>query len=106
MVENVECLEAQLQFLRLGNLGGLRQRHIPVVEARTMEEAAAAIPELPDYLVTEERGVEVGVPVARIGIGQDSSAAGIIWYVNRGGVSAYQRVVVILRQTDGQPCGE
>jgi hypothetical protein len=90
MVENVESFKAELKFLGLGNLGGLQQSHVPVIEARAVEEASAGIPELPKLFVAEQRRVEVGVPVAGIGVVQNGSATGEIRNVDRGRISTDQ----------------
>src|SRR5579863_146607 len=82
MVENVESLKAQLQFLGFGDFGCLQQGYIPVIEARAMEETPRRIPELSKLFIAEERCIEISATLSRIGSLQDVSA-GKIRNVNR-----------------------
>src|SRR5579863_7862571 len=105
MIEKIECLKAQLQFLGFGNWGCLQQSHIPVIEARPMKEAPRRISELSKLFVAKERRIEISATLSRIGSLQDVSA-GKVGNVNRNGIGADERVVIILRHRDRQSGSE
>jgi hypothetical protein len=46
VVENIKRLESQFQAEGFGEFGVLKQRHIPVVQSRAVEEAAVGITDL------------------------------------------------------------
>ena len=96
MVKQVERFKAKLKFLGLGEFECLGQRHIKVVEPRAVKEAAAGIPEEPDLLWAEQRGIEVRISMTRIRVGQNGSA-GEVRHIDRSRIRADQSVIVILR---------
>ena len=64
MIEEVEGFGAELQRLRFRQLGVLQERHIPIVQARTMEETPARIPNRSGRLGSERVNIEIGDWVA------------------------------------------
>ena len=70
-----------------------------------MEETPRRIPELSKLFVAKERRIEISATLSRIGSRQDVSA-GKVRNVNRDGIGANQRVVIILRHRDRQSGSE
>src|SRR5271154_4443228 len=97
MVEDVECLCPELQFGALCDGGGLQQRHIVVVEARTGEESPHCVSYLSDRFRNKVIGIEIGQPLSRVLIFIKMAAvvrvAGHIYVCIEG---AKQRIIVIL----------
>src|SRR5208282_483022 len=59
MIEGVEGLEPELEALRFRDLCVLQKGHIPVIEARAMEETPGCVSNCPESLGTEKVDVEV-----------------------------------------------
>jgi len=66
MIEDVEELCPELQTRGLCQLRTLQQGQVEIISSRTMEEAAAGISQLPQWLPAEQRSVEIWLPGAGI----------------------------------------
>ena len=85
MVEDVKRFYPELHFLCLGDFRILQQCKIRVIQARTNEEPAHRITDLPQWFLHEITWIEVWVTVTRIAIHvQFAAIVGIAWYIYRG----------------------
>jgi len=86
MIEGAEEFGPELQLLRFRQAEFFSQRQVPVVPTRSVEEAPAGIPKLPNGLIREQRGVEVrirpGGRIAFAGIGDVQGAREAVWFVH------------------------
>src|SRR5579871_878232 len=71
MVEHIESLGPQLQFLGLVKLKALEQCHIEVVQAGAMEKSPAGISQLTQIFQAEQACIEIGLAAARIGVSKN-----------------------------------
>src|SRR5271163_3492828 len=110
MVENVECLETELQRLGFSERNALQQRHVVIVDPRTVEETALGVARLSEGLETEQAGVEIGLAVARIVV-QREVPGNVLRFVDAivvdaVGLRSQQGVVAVVEQGHGKTAAE
>jgi len=59
VIPNVERFEPELQALGLSDLRVLQQRHVPIIQARTMEESSRRVTDRAERLSTEQAHIEI-----------------------------------------------
>ena len=118
MIEDVERLESQVERLRFRESDALGKGHIPVVQARTMKEAAVCIANLAGLFEVEERDctrgalrnvgkdavIEIGQTASRVGTAECSAREQLACSSqlrNIGSDGTGQGYVVTFRKLDG-----
>src|SRR5471030_3123621 len=68
VIEGIEGFEPELQCFGFGQAKILQEREIEIQHPRSVEEPARSVPGSSQGVRTEERGVEIRQPIARIGV--------------------------------------
>ena len=127
MVEDVERFESQIECLRFGEGDAFGKSHVPIVQARAMEEAAIGIADLAGLFEVKERdcsrgtgqivclkfgkdaAIEIGQSASGIGAAEGATCkklAGSSQLWNIGSDGAGKRHVVPFRKLHGQAGGK
>jgi hypothetical protein len=109
VIEQVEKLKAEIEIHVFSEVRFLGQRHVPVIQSGSTEEAALGITELANILKTEEPRIEVRASLPRICLREDVPRRKIR-LIGRPG-RAYrsiskQRSIVVLLNGDWETCRE
>jgi len=59
VVKHVEELKAELQYFRLGDVGIFQERHVEIVDSRTVKEPFVGCAQHPNGFRTERIGIKV-----------------------------------------------
>src|SRR5580658_2851383 len=110
VIENVEALHPELQRLGLGQGNRFHQRHVVVVEPRSIKETASGVSRCTQGLQTEERSVEIRLSIAWIGIQIERSGCELrLVYaivVDAVRLRAQQGIVAVVEQGDRKTAAE
>src|SRR5580658_6282283 len=110
MVEGVERLEAKLELLLLGDLEVTQHGQIEVYLARPVERTPRGSPRLAQRVLGERRDIEVGLPIARVGVDVERQTGIVrridIVVVDAVGAASLQRVIAVLVQRHREARGD
>src|SRR5580658_3116371 len=110
VIEDIECLDSELQGFGFGQTQILQQRHVVVVHSGSIKESPRGSAKRSEGIFAEERGVEIGLPIAGIVV-EIERASGIVRFVDTKVVDAVwlgtkQRVVAEVDERHGKSAAE